>query len=279
MLLTAGGGKEYPYRNRLAIYNQKGRERKTTMKMHEHNRDAEKTALLIHPMLSSAEGIDLCITSYWGKEIHCFVPDLSAHGDDRAATYHSAAEEAKAIHDDLIKKDCTHLQLGFGASLGGVVLFELLKYNDLTFDRVFFEGVSFYENAPLLCFVLTQVFLNKHRIAAKKPELSAKKMSALYGSEAGPAMAGRFISMNEESIRNVIHDCGYVQLPTLSPEMQKRCVFAYGEKDSDLKRCQKLMPQKYPQAKLEIWPGYAHCGKMTAESGHYAAMLKQYLQQ
>ena len=38
------------------------------------------------------------------------------------------------------------MNLGFGASLGGVVLFELLKFKDLTFDHVFFEGVSFYEN-------------------------------------------------------------------------------------------------------------------------------------
>ena len=247
------------------------------MKMHEQNAEAAKTALLIHPMLSSAEGIDLCVTSYWGNDVHCFVPDLAAHGADRAATYHSAAEEAKAIHDTLVKKGCTHLQLGFGASLGGVVLFELLKYTDLTFDHVFFEGVSFYESAPLLCFALTQVFWGKHRKATKDPELSVRKMSALYGDEAGPAMAQRFIGMNEESIRNVIHDCAYVQLPTLSPEMQKRCVFAYGEKDSDLKRCQKLLPQKYPQAKLEVWPGYAHCGKMTADSEHYAAMLKQYV--
>lgn len=247
------------------------------MKMHEYNPEAARAALLIHPMLSSAEGIELCVTGHWGSDVHCFIPDLAAHGADMAATYHSAAEEARAIHDALVQKGCTHLQLGFGASLGGVVLFELLKYMDLTFDHVFFEGVSFYENAPLLCLVLTQVFLRKHRIAVKDPELSARKMSALYGNEAGPAMAQRFIGMNEESVRNVIHDCGYVQLPSLSPDMQKRCVFAYGEKDPDLKRCKKLLPQRYPQAKLEIWPGYAHCGKMPADSERYAAMLKQYL--
>lgn len=247
------------------------------MKMHECNPEAAKTALLIHPMLSSAAGIELCVTRYWGKDVHCFIPDLAAHGEDMAATYCSAEEEAKAIHDTLVQKGCTHLQLGFGASLGGVVLFELLKYSDLTFDHVFFEGVSFFEHAPLVCFALTQVFLGKHRIATKDPALSAKKMSALYGNVAGPAMAQRFIGMKEESIRNVIHDCGYVQLPRLSPEMQRRCIFAYGEKDSDLKQCQKRLPQVYPLSKLEIWPGYAHCGKMTADSEQYAAMLKQYI--
>ena len=244
------------------------------MKMYEQNPEQAKTALLIHPMLSSAEGIDLCVTKFWEGKVHCFVPDLSAHGEDAATTYHSAAEEAKAIHEVLVEKGCTHLDLGFGASLGGVVLFELLKFPDLTFDHVIFEGVSFYEKAQLLCFALTQVFLAKHRKAVKDPELSRQKMSAIYGEIAGPAMAKRFIAMNEESIRNIVHDCGYVQLPELSPEMQKRCVFAYGEKDSDLKQCKKLLPTKYPCAALEVWPGYAHCGRMTADSENYAAYLK-----
>ena len=133
------------------------------MKMIERNKTAETAALLIHPMLSSAEGIELCVTRFWGDSVHCFLPDLSSHGAAAGETYHSAWEEAKAIHDYLVEQNCTHLQLGFGASLGGVVLFELLKFEDLSFDHVFFEGVSFYERAPLLCFMLTRVFLSKHR--------------------------------------------------------------------------------------------------------------------
>lgn len=245
------------------------------MKMLERNEHAAKAALLIHPMLSSAEGIEQCVTDYWGTEVHCFIPDLSAHGDASGETYHSAKEEAQAIHDYLAQRGCTHLQLGFGASLGGVVLFELLNYGDLTFDHVFFEGVSFYEHAPLLSLVLTRVFLSKHRKAVKDPALSRRKMSAIYGEIAGPAMAKRFIAMNEASIRGIIHDCGYVRLPSLPEDIQRRCVFAYGEKDSDLKQCKKVLPTKYPEATLKIWPGYAHCGRMSADSKSYAAMLKR----
>ena len=247
------------------------------MKMIERNEGAAIAALLIHPMLSSAEGIEQCVTNFWGSDVHCFLPDLSSHGEAAGETYHSAKEEARAIHDDLIARGCTHFQLGFGASLGGVVLFELLKFEDLTFDHVFFEGVSFYERAPLLCFALTRVFLSKHRKAVKDPALSVRKMSKIYGEIAGPAMAKRFIAVNEQSIRNIVHDCGYVDLPELSPQMQKRCVFAYGEKDSDLKECRKVLPTKYPNAELKIWPGYAHCGRMSADSEHYAAMLRQYM--
>ena len=98
----------------------------------------------------------------------------------------------------------------------------------------------------------------------KDPALSARKMSAIYGETASPAMAERFIAVNEVSIRSIFHDCG--------------CVFAYGEKDSNLKECRKVLPAAYPGAKLEVWPGYAHCGRMTADSENYAAMLKGYLE-
>ena len=247
------------------------------MIMHDYNAAASKAAILIHPMLSSAEGVRECLPELWSDDVRWLIPDLAAHGDAVAETYRSASDEAKAIHDYLISHGCAHLQLGFGASLGGVVLFELLKYDDLTFDYAFFEGVSFYEHAPLIDFVLSRVFLSKHRKAVKDPELSRRKMSEIYGEVAGPAMAKRFIAMNEESIRNIIHDCGFVQLPTLSEEMQKRCVFAYGEKDSDLKNAKKIQPVRYPAAALKVWPGYAHCGRMTADSQNYTAMLQELL--
>ncbi len=215
---------------------------------------------------------------FLGKRRPLLPPDLAAHGAASGETYAGAKEKARAIHDHLAARGCTHLRLGFGASPGGMVLFELLKYGDLTFDHVFFEGVCFYAHAPLLCFGLTRVFLVKHRKAVKDPALSARKMSAIYGETASPAMAQRLIAVNEVSIRSILHDCGYVDLPALSAEMQRRCVFAYGEKDSDLKECRKVLPAAYPGAKLEVWPGCAHCGRMTADSENYAAMLKGYLE-
>ena len=46
------------------------------MKMIERNKTAETAALLIHPMLSSAEGLEQCVTRFWGEDVRCFLPDL-----------------------------------------------------------------------------------------------------------------------------------------------------------------------------------------------------------
>lgn len=46
------------------------------MKMIERNEGAAMTALLIHPMLSPAEGLEQCVTRFWGEDVRCFLPDL-----------------------------------------------------------------------------------------------------------------------------------------------------------------------------------------------------------
>ena len=156
------------------------------MKMHliEPNACAQTTptVLLIHPMLSSAEGMKTVLVNNMGDDLRYLVPDLAAHGEEDATEYTSASQEAAQIHGWLLEHNITHLSLGFGASLGGVVLSELLKFDDLSFDHLFFEGTSFWTGgflASTLEFVLKKVFLAKHRKAIANPELSAQKMEQL----------------------------------------------------------------------------------------------------
>ena len=75
------------------------------------------------------------------------------------------------------------LSLEYGASLGGVVLLQLLKYDDIAFNHLFFEGTSFYTNAKLMEGILRMVFLHKHKKAVADPELSMKKMSSMFEEE------------------------------------------------------------------------------------------------
>ena len=252
------------------------------MKMHliEPNACAQTTptVLLIHPMLSSAEGMKTVLVNNMGDDLRYLVPDLAAHGEEDATEYTSASQEAAQIHDWLLEHNITHLSLGFGASLGGVVLSELLKFNDLFFDHLFFEGTSFWTGgflASTLEFMLKKVFLAKHRKAIADPELSVKKMEQLYGKVAAKPMSEHFIAMSDQSIQSIIHDCSNVDLPALSPDVQRRCIFAYGEKDFDLKRARRILPKVYPEATLTIWQSYDHCERMSSDSAAYGQMLRE----
>ena len=247
------------------------------MIMHHTLNNSQKTILMIHPMLSSADNVKNFVANYLGDSFNFLIPDLSDHGDAVGQIYKSAALEAKAIHDYMIEHNISEIELAFGASLGGVVLFELLNYSDINFKHIFFEGVSFHKHAAMTNFILKNAFLSKHRKAVADHDLAVRKMSEIYGEKAGKVMAHSFINMNEESIINIVYDCAYVNLPLLSEEVQKKCVFAFGEKDSDLKKAKKVQPIIYPKSEMRIWKGYDHCVYMTDKPKNYADMLLSYL--
>ncbi len=145
------------------------------MKMHVYGPCGQDcpTVLIIHPMLSSASSMRAALCDRMGPELRFLVPDLSAHGDEASAPYVSAAEEAASIHEWLTSHGLSRLSLGFGASLGGVILFELLRFPDLSFDQLFIEGVSFYSGGPVARVggaILSRVMVAKHRKAVRAPE-------------------------------------------------------------------------------------------------------------
>ena len=249
------------------------------MKMHIYGPCGQDcpAVLIIHPMLSSASSMKAALCDHMGPGLRFLVPDLSAHGDEASAPYVSAAAEAGAIHEWLTFHGARRLSLGFGASLGGVILFELLRFPDLLFDRLFIEGVSFYSGGPVARVggsILSRVMVAKHRKALRDPEAGARKLARLFGEESAHSMAASFAAMSEDSIRAIVHDCSHVSLPPLSPTIARRCTFSYGEKDSDLRLARRVIPRLYPEAELRVWPGWGHCERMSRDSVTYGAMLR-----
>ena len=249
------------------------------MKMHIYGDygDDSPTVLLIHPMLSSASRMKAAVADHMGDGLRFLVPDLSAHGDEASAPYVSAAAEAAAIHEWLTSHEVRCLSLGFGASLGGVVFFELLRFPGLSFGRLFIDGVSFYSGGPISRAggaILSRIMVAKHRKAVRDPEAGVRKLARLYGEEVARPMAESLAIMSEESIRAIVRDCSRVALPRLSPDVQRRCTFAYGEKDSDLRLARRAIPRIYPDAELRVWPGWGHCERMSRDAVAYGAMLR-----
>ena len=203
------------------------------------------------------------------NEYRLIIPDLSGHGEAADEIYESAVEEARALTQYLLKHGVSEADLGFAASLGGVVLFEILNRREIKFRRLFFEGVSFYENAKLGGFLMTKIMLAKQKKGLKNPKLAVEKMSRMFGSQAGEVMAERFLKMDPRSIKNIVRDCSNVRLPKMDAEMQKSCVFSYGEYDSDLKLARRKIPKTYPEVKLVVDEGYGHCERMVKDAEGY----------
>ena len=242
------------------------------MVIHDLYPEKSKVILLIHPMLASSESMRVYLVENILKETNEYrfiIPDLSGHGESADEIYESAAEEARVLVQYLLEHEMSEVDLGFAASLGGVVLFEILNMGEVKFKRLFFEGVSFYENAKLGGFLMTEIMLEKQKKGLKSPKLAVKKMSKMFGQQAGEMMAERFLKMDPLSIKNIVRDCSNVRLPKMNAEMQKSCVFSYGEKDSDLRLARRKIPKMYPDAKLVVDEGYGHCERMVKDAERY----------
>ena len=229
--------------------------------------------LLIHPMLASSEPMRRYLVENILKETNEYrfiIPDLSGHGEAMIEVYVSAAEEARILTQYLLEHGVTKIDLGFAASLGGVVLFEILNRRKIKFRRLFFEGVSFYENAKLGGFLMTKIMLAKQKKGLKNPKVAVEKMSRMFGSQAGEVMAERFLKMDPLSIKNIVRDCSNVRLPKMDAEIQKSCVFSYGKKDSDLRLARRKIPKMYLDVKLVVDEGYGHCERMVKDAEGYA---------
>ena len=134
-----------------------------------------------------------------------------------------------------------------------------------------------YANAGFLNFMMKHIMVAKHRKAQANPAIAVQKIAQLYGETVNKIMEKQMVDISETSLVNVVHDCAYVNLPTLTPEQQKNTVFAYGEKDADLKLARKICPKQYPQAKLMVWPGRGHCTHSTEAPARYSSMLKAFI--
>ena len=246
------------------------------MKMHDVNQEQTEVVLLLHPMLATGDIMHALLAEPMGQEYRYLIPDFSGHGTALSDAYESAMGEARQICAYLEEQGIHRLRLAFGASMGAVVLMELLRAPGIQIDRLFFEGASMHTHGVFNA-ILKYVMTGKQRKARAYPQIAMEKMGQLYGDQVKEIMVRQMISLPEESLSHIIRDCARVRLPELTPEQQRGCVFAYGEKDSDLKRAKKLCLKKYPHAKLKVWPGKGHCTYLTEDPSGYAEQLLAHL--
>ena len=245
------------------------------MIMHDYNKEAKKVVLLLHPMLANGAMMYELLGKHLG-DVRCLAPDFASHGEEIEHEFISAAKEADAIVKYLKDNQIEKIDLAFGASLGGVVLTELIK-RGLKFDKAFFEGTSFFRGNKLLTKIVASKFIKKHQRAVADYNRALTAMGQLYGEAYAVDFAKQFIAMSENSINNIAIACGDNKSANLDEAKQAACTFAYGSKDPNLIVAKKRVHKYYPKAKLVLWEGYDHCEKIVADTAEYIKMLKTYM--
>ena len=151
---------------------------------------------------------------------------------------------------------------------------ELLKHKDIKIVKALFEGCSLCQNASILEFIIRNIVLYERKKAIKNSDSANRKIISIYGETMGRMMAENLIRIDKQSIKNICHDCAFVELPKLSEAEQKRCIFCYGSKEINLKYAKKVIFNEYPYAALRIWDGQNHCTKITTNIEEYCKTIK-----
>ena len=123
-------------------------------------------------------------------------------------------------------------------------------------------------------FIIRNIVLYERKKAIKNNDSANRKIISIYGEAMGRIMAENLIRIDEQSIKNICHDCAFVDLPKLSGAEQKRCIFCYGSKEVNLKYAKRVISKEYPYAILRIWKGQNHCTKITTNIEEYCKMIK-----
>ena len=229
------------------------------MKMHIIGDAAKDKILLIHPMSASHEVMKVWFAELIEEKEYCFLlPDLSAHGED-PGSYISAGKDGEAIKDWLLRNDFCRIRLGYGASLGAITLLRLMDDAELYFDRMWLEGMSFYEHSPLMERMVHGMTAREQKKYRSDPTLAEKELTDMYGSETGKIMAVSYPYISEKDTRAMVKACFSVRLPELPENTQKRVTFSFGSKDAQYGKAKKLLQKKYPDSQVRIWDGYRHC--------------------
>ena len=82
---------------------------------------------------------------------------------------------------------------------------------------------------------------------------------------------------SEKTVKNLVDICYKCDLPTFSPDAQKRMVFFFSDEEPARKSRKRLL-RAYPSAEYRDIHGYAHCGFQTAQPEQYAEMLRLAIQ-
>lgn len=240
------------------------------------NKENNKTILLIHPISFTAEGVKDLVINNMPTDYRYIIPELAGHGRSNEV-FKSAEIEAEKIEKYLLDNNINELDLAFGASLGGVVLLNILKNKRVKAKKYVFEGCSLSKISRITETILRKAAIKEHKKAISDRNYAVEKMAEKYGDEISELVADCFIKMDDESIKNIVHCGAFVNVPNLSKEEQEKCIFCYGSKEFILKDAKKVIRKEFPNAILKVWEGFNHCSKITKDSSEYCKFLESQL--
>ena len=245
------------------------------MFIHAFGKKEDPLIIILHPMGISGEKMMEVVGKKFQGSYHILSPDMGNHGSEKKP-FHSAKEEAEALHRYLVEENLTHIALLYGASLGCATSLHLLSYDDLDIGHIYLDGAPVARLGWVMRRIFAPVLVWQKNSIVKKREKGIKDFVKRYGRDIAEHMADSFLSFDKESICCIGEDCVKGNTPSLSPEIQSRLCFDWGEKELYTKTSMPLVKKIWPQCKVIVRPGMEHCEAM-AQAADYVEQIESWM--
>lgn len=239
----------------------------------EINKENKKTILLIHPLGFNAEAMKNLIADKLPSDYRYIIPELAGHGKSKEV-FKSTEIEAKKIENYLLEKGIREIDLALGASLGGLVLLNLLNSKKIKFNKCIFEACSLSEGSKIKEILARKFVMDKQKKALKDRKFALDEIEKFYGKKWSNIIADTLIGMDKKSVTNLVKTFVYVKVPKLSKADQEKCIFCYGSEEFNLKDSKKIIEKELPNVKVKIWKSFNYCEILARNSSYYCRFLE-----
>ena len=208
-------------------------------------------------------------------EYHCVCVTLD--GMDGEEDYKGLEQEKKKLIHILYGQKMTDFELVVGMSLGTIFAMELAKCPKLNIGKVFLDGaVNFYTSKFPWAEkkAMNAIFNGYRKSAADKEKLICKMEKSFQGNwpvQMQACMATVSKASNRAIVDTLIH---YSVAPGVKQPI--RCI--YGGKETNARVNAYLIKKKYPDAEIELIPGYNHLVYANHHPEEYAQRIKNYIE-
>ena len=245
------------------------------MYIHTHGVKGSPVIILLHPMGITGEKMYEVVGQKFKGEYYFITPDFGGHGSEKRP-FRSARAEASALHHYLIEKSLTRIALVYGASLGCAVSLHLLQYDDLDVQHIYLDGAPVARLGAVMRKIFAPVLVWQQDMIIKNREKGISDFVKRYGRDIAEHMADSFLAFDRDSIRNIGKDCVVGNTPPLSPDLQSKIRFDWGEKELYTRTSKPLVEKIWPKAEIIVRPGMEHCEAM-AQVPDYTEQIEKWI--
>ncbi|MHB8130648.1 MAG: alpha/beta fold hydrolase [Mobilitalea sp.] len=243
------------------------------MRFYEFGEDNEKTLLLVHGMATTWKMSFSSLIQEASKYYHLIVVALDGHNEEEKTEFISLEEEAKKIEEYLINKHCGKLHAGYGSSLGGTIVLQILANQKIEITKTILDS-PYASDYGFLSSLATKIMTTLSMKMISGESKIMNKMMGIEGKESSKALI--YTDISKETLENCFYTSYNYKLPEGISKVKSEIVFWYGSKESFPCKFAKRLMKQLSNMTVRVFEGYGH-GELLKNTERLVLELSKFM--